>query len=91
MIKGFTEGRIVHFVLPSGEHRPAVIVRAWGKETSENGCANLQVLLDGTNDLRENEAHLTREDAEKGTKWVTSVIMDNDDKRSWTWHWIEPA
>lgn len=89
-IAGFTEGRTVHYVLPSGEHRPAIIVRAWDKEHSGNGCANLQVLLDGTNDLREPN-NITREQADRGTLWATSIVMDNDEKRPGTWHWIEAA
>ncbi len=39
-----TVGRIVHFVLGSGDVRPAVVVRVWP------GSLNLRVFLDGTND-----------------------------------------
>lgn len=89
-IQGFTEGRVVHYVLPNGEHRPAIIVRAWNKEHSENGCANLQVLLDGTNDLYSNSNLLNREDVDRGVKWITSALMD-EAKIPGTWHWVEPS
>lgn len=50
-MEGLTEGRIVHYVLPDGnhegEHRPAIIVKVWNKTT---GYVNLQVFVDGTND-----------------------------------------
>lgn len=38
-------GRIVHFVLPSGIPRPAIVVRVW-----DNDVVNLQVFTDGIND-----------------------------------------
>jgi len=80
VLKGFTEGRIVHYVMPSGEHRPAIIVRAGD---SEDGCANLVVFLDGTNDLETGgEPRLT--------EWQTSVLQA-EEALAGTWHWIEPA
>lgn len=46
-------GNIVHYVLDSGhhrgEHRPAVVLNAWGKHPDE--FANLLVLTDGANDF----------------------------------------
>lgn len=88
---GLTEGRMVHYVLPEagnrspGEHRPAVVVKVWrvGGEQPENGCANLQVLTDFSNDFREGAGH-------DGRFWATSVVYDGDGKPG-TWHWIEPA
>lgn len=73
---GLTEGRIVHFVLPNGEHRPAIIVRVWSKET---GCVNLQVFTDSTNDGLD------------PVEWRTSVSPSQDGKEPYTWHWIEKA
>ena len=46
-------GRIVHYVLANGEHRPATIVRVWpgefGNDEVKDGV-NLLVFLDGMND-----------------------------------------
>ena len=74
-----TIGRIVHFVLPNGEHRPAIIVRVWTEEFPNNPVEhtglNLQIFLDGTND---NEAYRGMElpakiDLLHGTMWYTSA------------------
>lgn len=74
------EGRIVHYVLPDGpskgQHRPAIIVKVWNQDT---GVCNLQVFLDGTNDLA------TPQDL----CWITSVKPDEEGKNPGTWHWIE--
>ena len=40
---GLTEGRIVHYVMPNGVHRPAVVVHVWDRE---KGTANLTVFTD---------------------------------------------
>jgi hypothetical protein len=32
-MEGLTEGRVVHFVMPDGTHRPAIIVQVWSRET----------------------------------------------------------
>lgn len=45
-MEGLTEGRMVHFVMQNGEHRPAVVVKVWNTD----GTANLQVWTDGAND-----------------------------------------
>lgn len=60
-MEGLTEGRIVHFVMPNGKHRPAIVVQVWrvpysdGPEpitkAPESGCSNLQVFSDSTNDV----------------------------------------
>lgn len=73
------EGRIVHYVLPDGGHRPAVIVRVWSKET---GCANMLVFTDGTNDAGFNRG--------VDVYWATSVRR-SDAKEPGTWHWPERA
>lgn len=84
-MEGLIEGRIVHFVTETGKHRPAVVVQVWNKET---GCCNLQVLLDGTNDARDN---FTREQMDRGMAWVTSVVHDDNEnlKPPRTWHFPE--
>ncbi len=82
---GLTEGRIVHFVIENGEHRPAIVVRVWRgvhegniKTPPENGVCQLQVFTDGAND--QSELILYR----------TSVLNDPE-CRPGTWHWIEKA
>lgn len=80
-MEGLTEGRIVHFVLENGqhvgEHRPAMVVKVWNKES---GYINLLVFCDGTNDYLNG----------KDTRWVTSVEYSEEPKPR-TWHWIEKA
>lgn len=75
---GLIEGRLVHFVMPDGQHRPAIVVRVWSKET---GYCNLQVITDGSNDGQENTS---------GMRWETSVNY-SEGKEPRTWHWIEKA
>lgn len=95
-VPGLTEGRIVHYVLPDGSHRPAVVVKDW-KEHS--GSCNLQVLLDGSNDrLPGHENNCTEQEAERGIAWRTSVpYYGTSDSPgappcpSHTWHWPEKA
>lgn len=77
-MEGLTEGRIVHFVLENGEHRPAIVVKVWDKST---GYVNLQVFTDGSND---------GEQYASGQYWATS-IFPNEDHAPRTWHWIEKA
>lgn len=73
---GLIEGRMVHYVMPNGEHRPAVVTRVWSE-----GCCNLTVFPDLTND---GQAYAT------GLKWATSVGF-SEEKSPNTWHWIERA
>lgn len=92
-MKGLTEGRIVHVVLPEGygypgEHRPAIVVKVWRNADGtapENGCCQLVVFLDGSNDAP------GKGDAAPLTTWMTSVLFDEDEKAPRTWHWIEQA
>jgi hypothetical protein len=75
-IEGLTEGRMVHFVMPNGKHRPAVIVQVWDRW---QGTSNLQVFTDGNNDGGWGGG---------GLYWATSIMYSEDAKPS-TWHWIE--
>lgn len=76
-----TEGRTVHFVLPNNqEHRPAVVVNAWGNGGGELKKVNMIVFLDGTND--------SVADREGNTYWATSVPY-SETKEPGTWHWPE--
>jgi hypothetical protein len=90
-------GRLVHFVLPNGEHRPAIVVRVWPDEfpnnTEEKTGVNLQVFLDGTND---NEAYAglplpAKINTLHGTMLYTSAqyAMTPDGLLPGTWHWPE--
>lgn len=90
-MKGLTEGRIVHFVMPNGEHRPAIVVRVWREIASAcEGYVNLQVFTDGSNDVLGSE-QFTSFDAEairRGVLWKTSVCY-SETKEPGTWHWPE--
>lgn len=83
-MEGLTEGRIVHFVAPNGQHRPAIVVRVWDKIA---GYVQLQVFTDGSND---------GEWGKPGVVWETSVnyaepTADDESVKLRTWHWIERA
>lgn len=83
-----TEGRIVHYVLKNGEHRAALVVRAW-RNLSAPDLVNLYVFLDGTND-RPDAAYDGAQYA-PGVLWVTSVHYDASGTQYRTWHWPERA
>ena len=78
VIAGLTEGRIVHIVLPNGQHRPAIIVNVLDHGT---GLANLQVLMDGPND-----GHAPND----GVQWQDFIYF-SEEATPGTWHWIEKA
>lgn len=87
-MEGLTEGRMVHFVMQNGEHRPAVVVKVWNTD----GTANLQVWTDGANDTWGVPDSDQRKSAiEHGHFWATSVPFNDTDKGANTWHWIERA
>jgi hypothetical protein len=89
-MEGLTEGRIVHYVLQSGEHRPAIIVRVWN-DPYENptGMCNLVVFTDGTNDVKRSIDDPLAKEAVL-TMWETSRFY-SENKEKFTWHWIEKA
>jgi len=76
--------RIVEYVLPDGQNRPAIVVRE-GVEDFDDGATgpmvNLQVFLDG-----ENDASVAHHERQYGSAWRTSVKFDAD-QRLGTWHW----
>ena len=78
---GLIEGRIVHYVTQSGNHRPAIIVQVWNKE---DGLSNLQVFTDGNNDYQ------VRPEFTKvaNVVWTPSIKFSEEPKPA-TWHWIE--
>lgn len=89
-MQGLTEGRIVHYVMPGGEHRPAIIVKVWSKES---GVVNMQVFTDSTNDYNRKLETLNPYNVEMkaGLAWRTSISPDLETQRPGTWHWIEQA
>ena len=58
-------GRIVHFVLPKGEHVPALIVGIASKTLSEDALVNLQVFHDRKKDPVEHVAKVKQAVANK--------------------------
>lgn len=85
-MEGLIEGRIVHFVMPSKEHRPAIVVRVWG---FKEGYVNLVVFVDGLNDVKRSENDPNKNEVIT-TLWETSVEY-SENKEPRTWHWIERA
>lgn len=81
---GLTEGRIVHYVMTTGEHRPAIVVKVWNKES---GVVNLNVFTDWGNDMKSSDGSPLK----SGDIWATSVLPDEVEKIIGTWHWIEKA
>lgn len=100
---GLTEGRMVHYVMPDGQHRPAAVVRVWdpAQVSYPPGVVNLQVMLDGTNDLTSlmalvgqvvgDAGEYAREICQRGLLWRTSVHHDPTGEKPGTWHWPERA
>lgn len=95
-MNGLTEGRIVHYVLQNGVHRPAIVVKVWRYSEPvqnesdevvytipENGCSNLQVFTDSDPERKYN-------DQLDPVTWCTSVLF-SETKEPHTWHWIEQA
>lgn len=83
-MEGLTEGRIVHYVLPDQQHRPAIVVKVWSLPyPPEDGCVNLQVFMDSDADALYNDKMLP-------VSWRTSVTYSAMPKPG-TWHWIEKA
>lgn len=83
-MEGLIEGRIVHYVMPDGQHRPGIIVRVW--DSPHPGLVNLIVFVDGTNDIK-NQAPAVYSPTPM-TEWKTSVVY-SEDKAPGTWHWPE--
>lgn len=77
---GLIEGRMCHYVVPSGrsknEHRPAVVVKV--RHDLEDGMVNLQVFTDGPGDVLPDT-------------WRCASVRYDSDKLPGTWHWIERA
>lgn len=88
-MEGLTEGRIVHYVLSNGQHRPAIVVRDWSNPAlpGSDGRVNLMVFVDGTND----SGAVSGKACEQGLFWATSAHYDPAGTEHHTWHWPEKA
>lgn len=86
---GLIEGRIVHYVLSNGQHRPAIVVRNWSDPAlpGSDGRVNLIVFSDGTND----KGAVSGNASDQGLFWATSAHYDPEGTKHHTWHWIEHA
>ena len=76
-------GRVVHYVLPNGEHRPATVARVWSQPEEWNphsGMCNLVVTLDTPNDYG-----IMGTAPDKDTVWKGSVYY-SDTPQPNTWH-----
>lgn len=89
-MEGLTEGRVVHYVLRDGQHRPAIVVRDWSnsKVPGSDGMVNLIVFSDGYNDRI---ATMGGTVTDQGIFWATSAHYDPQGDKHHTWHWIEKA
>jgi len=67
-------GRIVHFVMSDGKHRPAIIV-----EVVTDEAVNLTVFPDGYDLARSDDP----------TVWHPMVMQDETATKRRTWHWPE--
>jgi hypothetical protein len=95
---GVGTGRVVHYVLKSGKHRPAIIVEPCSarEQPPEIGVINIVVFLDGTNDMRsyhegvgmESGIEFSSAQYSACTAWRTSVHFSAEPKPG-TWHWPE--
>ena len=91
---GLIEGRIVHYVMPDGNHVPAIVVKVW----NPNGTSNLQIFTDGVNSLPSTPEENRKFDSfgfwpdeiRHGHLWITSIRY-SEEKEPGTWHWIEKA
>lgn len=62
---------------PAGalESRPAKVVKVWSQDGKGNGCCNLVVFTDGSNDI----------DGSNGVYWATSVTYSRE-PAAYRWH-----
>ena len=75
-------GRVVHFVMLNGKHRPAFVTEVW-----PNDMLNLQVMLDGPNDPSPHDEP-NSEYSTASCVWRGSIYHDESGTLN-TWHWPE--
>ncbi len=88
-MEALIEGRLVHYVMANGAHRPAIVVNARedinGPAEMGEGFVNLIVFLDGPQDRGGDmmiiQGHLG---------WVGYVSCSSRHEPN-TWHWIEKS
>jgi hypothetical protein len=89
-VQEISEGRIVHYVMQGGAHRPAMVVAVFHKEFPGNPGdetgVNMNVQLDGSNDAQ--DPGVTPTETSRGIAWRPSVRFD-EGKSPGTWHWPE--
>lgn len=74
-------GRMVHYILFPGEHRPATVTKL-----HDDGSASLVVTLDGLNDTK----RLNEHSGIIGFQyWIERVYQDRFNMVLGTWHWPE--
>lgn len=87
-MNGLTEGRIVHYVMPSHEHRPAIVVKVW----DHTGTSNLTVFVDGLNDVKPSMPEVNFDPRNNETLLMRcTLIRFSEEPQTCTWHWIEKA
>lgn len=79
-MEGLTEGRMVHYVQPSGRHTPAIVVKVLDQKS---GVLNLAVFNDMSDGQNEN---ILTECVSRQTS-----VSYNESQAKGTWHWIEKA
>lgn len=77
-----TDSAKVHYVLPNGKHRPALVVENWNDKY--DGKMNLLVFLDGLNDA----LFLMPGEKDQLVVWRPSTPY-SEQPTPCTWHWIE--
>lgn len=93
---GLAVGRIVHFVMPDGEHRAAIVTKVWhsvSEELQRQGYCNVTVYPDGANDeanIRRlfNIGHESVPVVYRTAIPMSSVVFDDSHKPG-TIHWPE--
>jgi len=94
-MEGLTEGRAIHYVLPSGryagEHRAAVITKVW-RHPDPNlvDPEGKPVLVTPTNGVSNITVFCDGSNDEQPFLFLGSVLYDPTGKPG-TWHWIEKA
>lgn len=93
--EGVIVGDTVHYVMPNGKHRPAIVVEVWKQLAGiheglpiEGGIVNLQVFTDSSNDQDMSQSSGFNERVASGLLWATSV-RHSPEHIPGTWHWIE--
>jgi hypothetical protein len=91
-MEGLTPGRMVHYVMPDGQHRPATVVHVWDVSGVCEGYINLQVFTDGRNDAQQFSGRDIEAEVQVGSGvWWRTSICYSEQKEPGTWHWIEQA